>query len=84
MFFKGKRKLLSSSTCGVVGGTEETEYTKKKKVHCDGQEFSGHPRVFLTFGAGEYEVVCPYCSKKFVLLNDETSREDVFNEDFQS
>lgn len=36
-------------------------------VACDGGNGPlGHPRVFLTFGA-ERQVVCPYCSRTFVL-----------------
>jgi len=27
----------------------------------------GHPRVFLTFKPGSREIVCPYCSRVFVL-----------------
>ncbi len=38
----------------------------KKKVFCDGGSLSlGHPRVYLNMGSNN-EVVCPYCSKKFV------------------
>ena len=37
------------------------------RVACDGGGGAlGHPRVFLTVGAAG-EVVCPYCSRKFVL-----------------
>jgi uncharacterized Zn-finger protein len=28
---------------------------------------SGHPKVYLTFPPDSREVVCPYCSQKFVL-----------------
>ena len=39
-----------------------------EKIHCDGPEFSKHPRVYLTLKGGEEgEVVCPYCSRIFRL-----------------
>ncbi len=35
---------------------------------CEGNEaVSGHPRVYLTFKPGEKTIVCPYCSRNFVL-----------------
>ena len=44
----------------------EVIYTNKKKVSCDGGKGElGHPKVYLNFGKKE-EVICPYCSKKFV------------------
>jgi len=37
------------------------------KVSCDGGGGpSGHPKVYLDMGI-EQEVICPYCSKLFVL-----------------
>jgi len=37
-------------------------------VACDGKNPPlGHPRVFLTFKPGSHEIVCPYCSRHFVL-----------------
>ena len=37
-------------------------------VACDGKDPPlGHPRVFLTFKPGSHEIVCPYCSRHFVL-----------------
>ena len=44
---------------------EVTEVTSKK-AHCDGPEFSGHPRIYLDMG-DEKQVVCPYCSRVFKL-----------------
>ncbi|MDX1949707.1 MAG: zinc-finger domain-containing protein [Rickettsiales bacterium] len=45
----------------------ETIETNKKSVACDGGKGSlGHPRVWLTFAQGKNEVVCPYCSRKYV------------------
>lgn len=40
------------------------------RVACDGNNNDtamGHPRIWLTFAAGEREIVCPYCSRTFVL-----------------
>ncbi|PKU25414.1 zinc-finger domain-containing protein [Telmatospirillum siberiense] len=37
-------------------------------VACEGSgPDSGHPKIYLTFKAGGSEVVCPYCSRTFVL-----------------
>ena len=37
-------------------------------VACDGKDPPlGHPRVFLTFKPGSHEIVCPYCSRHFVM-----------------
>jgi uncharacterized Zn-finger protein len=39
-------------------------------VACDGNNDDsalGHPRIWLTFAGGEREIVCPYCSRTFVL-----------------
>lgn len=44
----------------------ETTVVTEKKVHCDGPEFSKHPRVYLNMG-DENHVVCPYCSHVFKL-----------------
>jgi uncharacterized Zn-finger protein len=39
-----------------------------KEVSCDGGKGSlGHPKVYLTFAPGKDNVVCPYCSRKYVL-----------------
>ena len=37
-------------------------------VPCEGNgPATGHPRVYLTFKSGSREIVCPYCSRTFVL-----------------
>ncbi|MDR3436813.1 zinc-finger domain-containing protein [Telmatospirillum sp.] len=37
-------------------------------IACEGKgPESGHPKVYLTFKPGDQEIVCPYCSKTFVL-----------------
>lgn len=39
-------------------------------VACEGAgSDSGHPKVYLTFKAGSREIVCPYCSQKFILAD---------------
>jgi uncharacterized Zn-finger protein len=39
-----------------------------RKTACDGGGGPlGHPRVYLTIGAGEQEIVCPYCSRTYKL-----------------
>ena len=46
---------------------EETIYVKSRTVACDGGGGPlGHPAVYLNMG-DETEVVCPYCSRHFVL-----------------
>ena len=43
------------------------------RVACDGGSGPlGHPRVFLTLD-DDAQVVCPYCSKRFVLKPGATS-----------
>jgi uncharacterized Zn-finger protein len=46
--------------------TFEKTTVNTKKVSCEGNGALGHPKVYLDMGA-KNEVVCPYCSKKFVL-----------------
>jgi len=37
-------------------------------VSCEGNgPATGHPKVYLTFANGSKEIVCPYCSRTFVL-----------------
>ncbi len=44
-------------------------------VACDGgRGLLGHPRIFLHIGA-DRRVVCPYCSRVFVLEDDAPSPE---------
>jgi len=46
----------------------ETIEVTSHTVACDGGDGPlGHPRVFLTIPEDEHEVVCPYCSRTFVL-----------------
>jgi len=43
----------------------ETIYVTEPTVACDGGKY-GHPRVFLHM-TSRGDVVCPYCSRRFVL-----------------
>lgn len=46
---------------------EEVVYTETRKVSCDGGKGAlGHPLVYLDM-TGKDEIMCPYCSKRFVL-----------------
>ena len=41
-------------------------FTENARVSCEGEDFSKHPRVYLTLKGGtENEVVCPYCGRIF-------------------
>lgn len=46
----------------------ETIYVKQKRIACDGGGGAlGHPRVYLTIEEISGEVICPYCSRQYVL-----------------
>lgn len=46
---------------------EQTIHVETPSVRCDGGGGAlGHPAVFLKF-KGEAEIVCPYCSARFIL-----------------
>lgn len=48
--------------------TTETVTVTTSTVSCEGNGPAlGHPKVYLTFKPGSQEVVCPYCSRTFVL-----------------
>lgn len=50
---------------------EDTIYVTERRVACDGGGGAlGHPRVFLQIDTTD-EVVCPYCSHRFVLGENE-------------
>ena len=39
---------------------------ERKRVACDGDGGTlGHPKIYLEMGAAN-EVICPYCSRRFV------------------
>ncbi len=54
--------------------SEQPFYVDQTTVSCDGGGPLGHPRVYLKFGAGDEngggEIVCPYCSARFVLSDE--------------
>ncbi len=48
----------------------EVTYVKTRKVSCSGEEgVEGHPKIYLEINHEEDHVICPYCSKKFILKN---------------
>ena len=48
-------------------GIEYKEIVESRSVSCDGGlGASGHPKVYLNIGS-ENKVVCPYCSRVFIL-----------------
>ena len=48
--------------------TPETITVNSEKVSCEGLGGAlGHPRVYLTIGDQGF-VECPYCDRKFVLI----------------
>ncbi|WPZ35315.1 zinc-finger domain-containing protein [Thalassobaculum sp. OXR-137] len=47
----------------------ETIEVTGHRVACDGGDGPlGHPRVFLEIPEDEHKVVCPYCSKTYVMV----------------
>ncbi|HIE19862.1 MAG TPA: zinc-finger domain-containing protein [Rhodospirillales bacterium] len=49
--------------------TDEIIEVTTTTIGCDGGGVLGHPTVYLKIGdAGE--VICPYCSRQFVLSKD--------------
>lgn len=44
----------------------ETVVVESRTVACDGDGPLGHPRVFLSIGAGD-AIDCPYCGRRYVL-----------------
>lgn len=50
-----------------MGGDERIE-VKTPTVGCDGGGALGHPLVYLRIGDTR-EIVCPYCSRHFVLAD---------------
>jgi uncharacterized Zn-finger protein len=48
--------------------TKDIVTVTTSSVACEGNgPVTGHPKVYLTFKAGEDEIVCPYCSRIFRL-----------------
>ena len=49
---------------------KELQVVSSSKVACDGGGGAlGHPKIYLDMGK-EKKIVCPYCSKLFVLENN--------------
>lgn len=42
--------------------------TDELAVTCDGGGALGHPKVYLHIDSDAGEIVCPYCSRKFVYV----------------
>ncbi len=48
--------------------SKDTVTVMTTTVSCEGNgPVTGHPKVYLTFKPGSKEIVCPYCSRNFVL-----------------
>jgi uncharacterized Zn-finger protein len=48
--------------------SSDIEKTKSSSVVCMGREYPyDHPKVYLEIDESEGEILCPYCSRKFVL-----------------
>lgn len=52
-----------------MSDTFETIYVKTDSVACDGDNGSGHPRIYLDLSKTG-QVVCPYCSRTFEKITD--------------
>jgi uncharacterized Zn-finger protein len=72
-----ERMMTASSTDGKAGSNSaggsqtETVFVTSDRVACDGNgDALGHPRVWLTLGT-DGEIVCPYCSRRYVRAGDE-------------
>ena len=47
---------------------QEVIYSNSTHVKCQGKNFpEDHPIVYLEIDKEKKEVVCPYCSKRFIL-----------------
>ena len=46
--------------------TKINQNDKIEKVFCSGgEDGDGHPKIYLTIGANEISINCPYCGKLF-------------------
>jgi len=54
---------------------EQTMIVDSRVVACDGGGRLGHPRVYLNMGE-ETDIVCPYCSRTFVLRDGAAEASD--------
>ena len=51
-------------------GVEQSIVVTSKSVSCAGGGSTGHPNVYLKIG-DDRKVVCPYCSRVFILNIDD-------------
>lgn len=52
---------------------EDEVYVDQERISCDGGEGAeGHPKIYLEISPYKGFVICPYCSKKFILNNATT------------
>ncbi len=55
-------------TPGQTPNPEDYIEVNARHVACDGGKGAlGHPKVYLEIGPTERQVMCPYCSRTFVL-----------------
>ena len=60
----------------VIADFEPQVFVESRFVNCDGGVgSSGHPNVYLNIGV-ENQIVCPYCSRVFILNTDIPDRAD--------
>jgi uncharacterized Zn-finger protein len=45
----------------------ETIEVESRRIACDGGGEQGHPKIYLSIISDEGRVVCPYCSKCYIL-----------------
>ncbi|MEQ9116428.1 MAG: zinc-finger domain-containing protein [Rickettsiales bacterium] len=46
---------------------KEEEIVTSRSVSCEGQDLTGHPKVYLEIPHDDDHIACPYCNKKFIL-----------------
>ena len=64
--FKKKTKTPPQPMQTIQQQDPEVVHTNQTRVSCDGPEHGRHPRIYLNMGDDDH-VVCPYCSRTFVL-----------------
>ena len=52
---------------------EIVEVSPGEEISCDGGEYYGHPKVYLTLGDDQY-VDCYYCGRRFQLKAQDTDQ----------
>ena len=70
MAISGKERQMNSANQMI---DDEAIPTTEQRVSCNGGGGPlGHPQVWLTLGA-DGAVVCPYCSRRFVMVGNENN-----------